>query len=79
MQYVKARLRISFEPAAVSSYMGSIVPFLNVDGDGKVDPLTGGVRIVRYLWDCAGLSRPLARLRPAQHGHPRRSSRSYLN
>ena len=38
-----------FEPAAVSSYLGSIVPFLDVDGDGKADPLTDGVMLVRYL------------------------------
>ena len=45
-----------FEPAAVSSYLGSIVPFLDVDGDGKADPLTDGVRIVRYLLGLLGVA-----------------------
>lgn len=40
--------------AAVASYLGDILPALDIDGDGRADALTDGVLIVRYLFGTRG-------------------------
>ena len=41
-------------PAAVLSYLNSIAPQLDIDGNGIVDPTTDGAMIVRYLFGLRG-------------------------
>ncbi|MEP7083298.1 MAG: reprolysin-like metallopeptidase [Betaproteobacteria bacterium] len=42
------------DPTAVLSYLGTIAPQLDIDGDGAVDPTTDGALIVRYLFGLRG-------------------------
>lgn len=41
-------------PAKVSEYLTNIRPALDIDGDGRVDPLTDGLLIFRYLFGLRG-------------------------
>ncbi|MEO8134517.1 MAG: reprolysin-like metallopeptidase [Betaproteobacteria bacterium] len=42
------------DPAAVLSYLNSIAPALDVDGNGQADALTDGMLIIRYLFGLRG-------------------------
>ena len=37
------------DPADIASYLTDIAPLLDIDGDNRIDPLTDGLLIVRYL------------------------------
>jgi uncharacterized repeat protein (TIGR01451 family) len=55
--------------AAIASYLGNINPKLDVNGDGRVDALTDGLLLVRYMLGLRGTALvtgiPLSVLRPA--------------
>ena len=41
-------------PAAIAAYIAEIALLLDVDGDGRIDALTDGVAIIRYLFGLRG-------------------------
>jgi hypothetical protein len=41
-------------PAAIGSYLGSILTALDVDGDGTADALTDGLLVLRYMFGLRG-------------------------
>ena len=45
-----------FTPETVQTYLTSVMPFLDADGNGNVDPMTDGVLMLRYLFGVRGAS-----------------------
>lgn len=41
-------------PAAIAQYLDNLAPLLDVDGNGKVDAVTDGVMLIRYLFGLRG-------------------------
>ena len=58
----------SRDAAAIAAYFGNVMPKLDINGDGKVQALTDGLLIVRYLLTLRGSALvagiPLTALRP---------------
>ena len=44
------RSRARGRPTAISAYLNGITPQLDVDGDGKTNPLSDGLMLIRYLF-----------------------------